>query len=523
MSAGAAAAPGRPVPRPPVAARAGLPREALDRLAAAKLWLISPPASGGPPTGDMPYLAVALYALVPVATDAVARMATDTAWRLYVNPAWLADPTVDVPALGRELAHHTWHLLADHAGRAADLPVTAATSRAWRVATDVTIHEVLADLPGLPAGPAAAGPRGGPRTARSGASAALAGAGPRTPGHVLAARAAALGDRHDLLPPAALGLAPGRAAEEHYAVLSGLPVEPLAEEPLAVGPLAGDRGRGCEADAAHDDDPGIDPAWRPRAHPGDARPADRPDPSCGSGCDGIRRTHDLPEQADVGGLDVSGGEAIRRQVAIAFRESHGQGSVPGEWGRWVEQVLDPVVDWRTVLHAAVRRGMGWAHGHTDYTYTRISRRQAAAGPVILPALRRPVPRVAVVVDTSGSVDDGLLAQALGEIDGVLATLGVADPQVTVLAVDAAVHTVASVRRADAVRLAGGGGTDMGVGIAAAEALRPRVDVVVVCTDGYTDWPALPAAVPVVGVLIGRHPGELPGTPPWIHRVECVPG
>ena len=72
-----------------------------------------------------------------------------------------------------------------------------------------------------------------------------------------------------------------------------------------------------------------------------------------------------------------------------------------------------------MLHAAVRRGLGWANGHTDYTYTRISRRQAAAGPVILPALRRPVPRVGIVVDTSGSVDDGLLAQALGEIDGVL--------------------------------------------------------------------------------------------------------
>ena len=82
-----------------------------------------------------------------------------------------------------------------------------------------------------------------------------------------------------------------------------------------------------------------------------------------------------------------------------------------------------MVDWRNVLHAAVRRGLGWANGHTDYTYTRISRRQAAAGPVILPALRRPVPRVGIVVDTSGSVDDGLLAQALGEIDGVLAALG----------------------------------------------------------------------------------------------------
>ena len=221
------------------------------------------------------------------------------------------------------------------------------------------------------------------------------------------------------------------------------------------------------------------------------------------------------------GLGQTAADAIRRTVAIAFQAERGIGSTPGEWGRWVQQILEPVVDWRNVLHAAVRRGIGWAAGHTDYTYTRISRRQAVAGSVILPAMRRPVPRVAIVVDTSGSVDDGLLAQALGEVDGVLASLGVADAQVHVLAVDAAVQAVSTVRRADAVRLGGGGGTDMSLGIRAAEALRPRADVIVVLTDGYTGWPEHPCVVPVIAVLIGRTRGQLPTTPDWVQRVECV--
>jgi predicted metal-dependent peptidase len=261
--------------------------------------------------------------------------------------------------------------------------------------------------------------------------------------------------------------------------------------------------------------------WAPRdsqqAEPG----PEGPDPSCGSGCDGLHRPYELPELAEAGGLSSVDAEGIRRTVAIAFHETRGRGDTPGEWDRWVAHVLDPIVDWRNVLHAAVRRGLGWAHGHSDYTYTRISRRQASAGQVILPALRRPVPRVGIVVDTSGSVDDGLLAQALGEVDGVLATLGVADPQVTVLAVDAAVQTVGTVRRADAIRLAGGGGTDMSLGIRAAQELRPRVDVIIVLTDGWTGWPAVPAPVPVIAVLIGRSRGELPRTPDWIQRVECV--
>jgi predicted metal-dependent peptidase len=475
-----------------------LDRPAADLLAAAKLWLTSPMVRGGPLTGDMPYLSTALYALVAVPTQDVSRMATDPAWRLYVNPSWLADAQRTAPEVGAELAHQVWHLLADHAGRASDMGVRGSTSRAWRLAADITVHEVaggLAEWPrgsGVHSGNGGRTPSGAPRPG---------GGGVRATGPARAARIRALDDHHRLIGADELGLPGGRAAEEYYAMLTGLP--------------------------AQGEEPDQDPAWLPRASKDpahestDAPQREGADPSCGSGCDGVHRAYELPELADSGGLSPVAAEAIRRTVAIEYQANPGRGNLPGDWGRWVSAILDPVVDWRNVLHAAVRRGLGWANGHTDYTYTRISRRQAAAGPVILPALRRPVPRVGVVVDTSGSVDDGLLAQALGEIDGVLTALGVADPQVTVLAVDAAVHAVTTVRRADAVDLAGGGGTDMALGIQAAQELRPRVDVIIVLTDGHTGWPGQPAAVPVIAVLIGRTRADLPRTPEWIQRVECV--
>ena len=486
-------------------------------LAAAKLWLTSPMVRGGPLTGDMPYLSTALYALVAVPTGHVATMATDPAWRLYINPTWLADAQRTAPEVGAELAHQVWHLLADHAGRASDLGVRGSTSRAWRVAADITVHEVAGGLVARTGGSPTVEPPRSPRPSGAAGPSASAPGGPgggAATGPALAARTRALDDHHRLISAAELGLPTGRAAEEYHAMLTGLP--------------------------AMDEEPDHDPAWIPRApkdpgqdhtghdHPGQADPTadpsgvdDTADPSCGSGCDGIHRAYELPELADAGGLSPVAAEAIRRTVAIEFQANPGRGDLPGDWGRWVATILDPVVDWRNVLHAAVRRGLGWANGHTDYTYTRISRRQAAAGPVILPALRRPVPRVGIVVDTSGSVDDGLLAQALGEIDGVLSALGVADPQVTVLAVDAAVHAVTTVRRADAVSLAGGGGTDMALGIRAAQELRPRVDVIVVLTDGHTGWPGRPAPMPVIAVLIGRTRSGLPRTPDWIQRVECV--
>lgn len=473
-----------------------LDRPATDLLAAAKLWLTTPMVRGGPITGDMPYLSTALYALVAIPTEDVATMATDPAWRLYVNPTWLADSQRTAPEVGAGLAHHIWHLLADHAGRASDMGVRGATSRAWRVAADITVHEVAGEVAALTDGSHPALPTHGSRTSDAGRTVSSGPgrvSGVMATGPALAARHRAGDDHLRLIGAAELGLPLGRAAEEYYAMLTGLP--------------------------ALEDDSEHDPSWIPRGP--NEQGQDDADPSCGSGCDGVHRAYELPELADAGGLSPVAAEAIRRTVAIEFQANPGRGDLPGDWGRWVSTILDPVVDWRNVLHAAVRRGLGWANGHTDYTYTRISRRQAAAGPVILPALRRPVPRVGIVVDTSGSVDDGLLAQALGEIDGVLAALGVADPQVTVLAVDAAVHAVTTVRRADAVSLAGGGGTDMALGIQAAQEIRPRVEVIIVLTDGHTGWPGHPAAMPVIAVLIGRSRADLPRTPEWIQRVECV--
>lgn len=71
---------------------------------------------------------------------------------------------------------------------------------------------------------------------------------------------------------------------------------------------------------------------------------------------------------------------------------------------------------------------------------------------------------------------------------------------TVLACDADVHAVGRVTRAERAPLAGGGGTDMGVGLARALTLTPRPQVVVVLTDGYTPWPEVPP--PGVRVVVG---------------------
>lgn len=241
---------------------------------------------------------------------------------------------------------------------------------------------------------------------------------------------------------------------------------------------------------------------------------------CGSSADGLRRPYELPgeDEQEIG--DVRAAE-LRKQVAIAFSDHMKQmGTAPGEWSRWVEEILDPKVPWQQVLQSSVRRAVGWASGNTHQTYRRLSRRQAASPRTVLPGTHRAVPAVAIVLDTSGSVDDGLLAQALGEVDGVLRALGTAVAGVDVLTCDAAVQTAGKVTSARRVQLGGGGGTDMRIGIASALALRPRPEIVVVLTDGWTPWPdSAPAGATVIAVMVARE--GYPETPSWLTVVDCA--
>lgn len=281
-----------------------------------------------------------------------------------------------------------------------------------------------------------------------------------------------------------------RTPEEHYAVLSGLPARQRAA-------------------AFHE-------------HQGRPSATEDADPTCGSACDGVPRDYEFNEK-DAAHVSPMEAQALRARVAVDYRgHITTRGTEPGELTRWIRHVNQPVVPWRQVLSSAVRRSISWAAGQEDFTYARRSRRQAATPQVILPGMHRPVPNVALVVDTSGSVDDGLLAQALAEVDGALTGSGVPGAQVSVVACDAAVHAVSRVRSSREVVVAGGGGTDLRVGIAAAVAGRPRPDVVVVLTDGYTPWPTdPPVRTSMVIGLLARTGDPLPPTPAWARRVECL--
>lgn len=218
---------------------------------------------------------------------------------------------------------------------------------------------------------------------------------------------------------------------------------------------------------------------------------------CGSGAGGEKIDgEDDPSIPCGGGEETSAvdAEILARQVAEAVRSC---GSASRGARRWADATLTaPAVPWQKVLRVALVRAIALTRGATDYSYTRSKVRSG----VILPRLVRPTCPVAIVLDTSGSIVGPMLEAALVEIDGILKAVKL---PCTVLACDSQVHGGAQkVTSASAIKPLGGGGTDMGKGIEAAEALRPKHGAIVVVTDGYTPWPSAAPRGPCIVCLLG---------------------
>jgi predicted metal-dependent peptidase len=247
------------------------------------------------------------------------------------------------------------------------------------------------------------------------------------------------------------------------------------------------------------------------------------DGTCGSGAGGPRRPWELGDSAGGadGGLDTAQADLVRRRVAVEIAAAAtARGDMPGGWERWAAQQLDPpTVAWRKVLAGAIRQAVAWRAGMVDYSYHRPGRRRLPR--IITPAWRRPIPTIAAVVDTSGSMSRADLDAAMAEVQGIASGVGVRGRQLRLLSVDAAAHSVTPVNDLRQIVLTGGGGTDMRVGITAAEALKPRPDAIVVLTDGDTPWPQTPGRAKLVCAVISAQPPAR--TPSWATTVHIPAG
>lgn len=165
-----------------------------------------------------------------------------------------------------------------------------------------------------------------------------------------------------------------------------------------------------------------------------------------------------------------------------------------------------------MLRGLVKHAIADAQGMVDYTYRKPSRRSSVLPEFVMPSLRQPVPSIAVVVDSSGSMGNDRLDKAITEVGGVLKAMGQKDG-VEAIVCDAAVASAKKVFRAEQIELGGGGGTDMRVGID--YALRKKPHAIIVLTDGETPWPDHPTKSRLICCLISNPKTPVPD---WIKTV-----
>ncbi len=239
------------------------------------------------------------------------------------------------------------------------------------------------------------------------------------------------------------------------------------------------------------------------------------------------------DPADQGGAGDGWGDGrteaegvrIRKDVAAAAMKhaaTKGRGSVPGGFLAWAESEIKPAkVDWRAKLAKVLKAAIAYRPGCVTTTWTGFGRRQAAlgygAGRPLTPKWRSPVPRIAVAVDTSGSMGSGEgtpLHQAACEVAGILKAT---NSEVQFVACDARVHSAKSVKTwQEAVKeFKGGGGTDFNPVFAHFEDNKGKVmppEVLIFLTDGYGPAPErAPRGIHTIWVLIG---GNTTPPVPW---------
>jgi predicted metal-dependent peptidase len=208
------------------------------------------------------------------------------------------------------------------------------------------------------------------------------------------------------------------------------------------------------------------------------------------------------------------------QAAQATRMT--QGTLPGAVARYLDVILKPEQDWRTLLAEYLT-----ALEKSDYDWMRPNRRNSVLD-VFLPGMNQlgALEHVAIVVDTSGSIGEAELARFIGETLGVVE---VCFPRcVSIIPCDARVYpplvfdmapTVAEVMEQlkTGNALKGGGGTNMPVALDWIEnsifhqELSSPPAVVLVMTDGYTacgparDYPVIWCITTAANVV---------ADPPW---------
>ncbi|MCH5350898.1 MAG: hypothetical protein J1F39_02890 [Clostridiales bacterium] len=190
--------------------------------------------------------------------------------------------------------------------------------------------------------------------------------------------------------------------------------------------------------------------------------------------------------------------------------SNERGTIPAFAKRLLEELVKPQTDWRTILNEFVQEEI------TDYSFSPPDRRYD--GPFMLPDFNEKedtVEDILFMIDTSGSMSDGMITAAFSEVKGAIEQfngrlkgwLGFFDAAII------EPTPFENVEEFEVIKPAGGGGTDFGIIFKYVEKFMEDSlpASIIILTDGYAPFPPEVSAhgIPVLWLL-----NNTDVTPPW---------
>lgn len=449
---------------------------------------------------QMPYFARILFSLRLLNAPGLGTWAVDGGHRLYIDFDAVTDKSVKWNV--ESVLHECSHLFAEHKQTAKDLDVDTADRSVWNVAADLSINDDLDE------------------------------AGCNT-------------FRDDKMLPQFIGEPNGQTPHHYFAVLkkkveqkqqqqqngqSGPQGQPDPDCPQhgtkpghggqQVGGENGNQpghvqgqGQASGGQGKHQQGPACTCSDQPQGVGSGQGDEQGPYKGCGSGSGGNAWAGELDESDDLDGQAPAASDAeketIRLAVAAAIKDhaAKGRGTVPGGLSEIADKVLAPSkTPWQKILASKVRRTVASKAGPFDTDHTRRNRRRRnvriGGRKALFPGYYQPVPSIELIRDTSGSMSGDDLAVVTREVESIAKKLGIRGEQFVVTDVDAQVHQSQGFKGRGSIReVAGRGGTDMVVGIDAAQGRKNPPTAIVVATDGWTPWPAEKGPVPVIACIV----------------------
>jgi len=185
---------------------------------------------------------------------------------------------------------------------------------------------------------------------------------------------------------------------------------------------------------------------------------------------------------------------VKNIIANAAQACRVAGSLSADMQRRIDDILTVKTPWYEVLERFMQ-----SRANTDYSWSRPNRRFASQN-IVLPSMQSvaALGEVAIIRDVSGSINDAEHRAMLGHFNAIVERCK--PSTVRILDTSTVVHHVHEFTSDDfpiKADIMGGGGTDLRAGFDYVNANFDAPDVLIVFTDGYTDWPDTAQDYPVV--------------------------